>query len=72
MRASRIFVLGVLAACGDDGGSVFGDAAVTNDAQLFVRSASGSINSYYVDTVANYVVTTNVSNKQLQFMDGAP
>ncbi|HEX5059340.1 MAG TPA: hypothetical protein VFV99_08275 [Kofleriaceae bacterium] len=47
-------------------------AAITGDAQLFARSASGSITGYYVDMVNNYVVTTTVSNKQLQFMDGAP
>jgi hypothetical protein len=47
-------------------------AAVTSDAQLFVRSATGSINAYLTDTVASYTVTTTVSNKQIQFVDGEP
>lgn len=46
--------------------------AITNDNQLFRRSASGSINGYFPTAVASYVVTTNVSNKQIQFVEGAP
>jgi hypothetical protein len=46
--------------------------AITNDTQLFKRAASGSITGYYTDTVSNYVVTTTFSNKQIQFLDGAP
>lgn len=45
---------------------------ITSDAQLFVRSASGSLNGYYTDTVSNYTVTTTVSNKQIQFAEGSP
>jgi hypothetical protein len=45
---------------------------ITSDAQLFRRGATGSISGYYPDSVASYVVTTNVSNKQIQFVDGAP
>jgi len=47
-------------------------ATILSDPQLFSRSATGGINGYYVDTVANYVVTTTVSNKQLQFTEGQP
>jgi hypothetical protein len=46
---------------------------VTSDAQMFKRStSSGAITGLYPDTVAGYVVTTVYSNKQLQFVDGAP
>ena len=45
---------------------------ITNDTQLFKRAATGSITGYYTDTVASYVVTTTVSNKQIQFAEGAP
>jgi hypothetical protein len=47
-------------------------ATILGDAQLFARSATGGINGYFTDTVANYVVTTTVSNKQLQFVEGQP
>lgn len=47
-------------------------AAITNDPQLFSRNATGAITGHYVDAVANYVVTTTVSNKQLQFQEGQP
>ena len=47
-------------------------ATILNDPQLFARSATGGINGHYVDTVANYTVTTTVSNKQLQFQEGQP
>ncbi|MBL9015740.1 MAG: hypothetical protein JNL83_16265 [Myxococcales bacterium] len=47
-------------------------AAVTSDAQLFVRATNGSISAYLTDTVASYTVTTTVSNKQIQFVDGEP
>lgn len=45
---------------------------INNDASLFKRSTSGSITGYYTTAVDNYLVTTNVSNKQIQFVDGAP
>lgn len=47
-------------------------AAITNDTQLFKRSGSGSVNGYYPDTVASYVVTDSASNKQIQFAEGSP
>ena len=47
-------------------------AAINNDTQLFARSATGAITGYYTDNVASFTVTTTVSNKQVQFMDGAP
>lgn len=46
--------------------------SITNDTQLFKRSGSGSVNGYYPDTVASYVVTDSVSNKQIQFAEGSP
>jgi hypothetical protein len=46
--------------------------AIMTDASLFKRSTSGSIQGYYPAAVDNYVVTTNVSNKQIQFVDGEP
>ena len=42
------------------------------DTSLFKRSTSGSINGYYPAAVDSYTVTTSVSNKQIQFVDGAP
>lgn len=46
---------------------------INSDAQLFRRSASnGSITGLYTDSVGSYVVMTVYSNKQLQFVDGAP
>lgn len=45
---------------------------ITNDTALFKRSTSGSISGYYPTSVDSYVVTTTVSNKQIQFADGAP
>ena len=42
------------------------------DTSLFKRSTSGSINGYYPTAVDSYTVTTSVSNKQIQFVDGAP
>jgi hypothetical protein len=47
-------------------------ATIMGDPQLFARSATGGINGYYTDTVANYTVTTTVSNKQIQFQEGQP
>jgi hypothetical protein len=47
-------------------------ASITNDTQLFKRSGSGSVSGYYPDTVATYVVTDSVSNKQIQFAEGSP
>ncbi len=47
-------------------------ATINNDNQLFSRATSGSINGYYPASVDSYVVTTTVSNKQIQFVDGAP
>lgn len=45
---------------------------VTSDAQLFKRSGNGSISAYYTTMVDSYVITTNVSNKQIQFAEGSP
>ncbi|HUS30930.1 MAG TPA: hypothetical protein VMZ53_20610 [Kofleriaceae bacterium] len=45
---------------------------VTNDASLFKRSTTGAITGYYTTTVDNYTVMTTVSNKPIQFVDGAP
>jgi hypothetical protein len=47
-------------------------AMITSDTQLFRRSATGALTGYYGATVDNYVVTTTVSNKQIQFEEGAP
>lgn len=47
-------------------------AAITTDAQLFRRSATGTITGYYPDVVASYVVTDSVTNKQIQFAEGSP
>lgn len=47
-------------------------STIMGDPQLFARSGSGGISGYYVDTVASYVVTTNVTNKPLQFQEGQP
>jgi hypothetical protein len=47
-------------------------AAITNDTALFKRSATGSITGYSVDNVATFTVTTTVSNKPLQFVEGSP
>jgi hypothetical protein len=46
--------------------------AILDDAQLFRRSASGSISGFYVAAVASYTTTTSVTNKQIQFAEGAP
>ncbi len=46
---------------------------ITTDTQLFRRSATnGAITGLYPDAVDSYVVTTTYSNKQIQFVDGAP
>jgi hypothetical protein len=45
---------------------------ITNDTQLFKRSASGSISAYYTDNVASFTITTTVTNRPIQFADGAP
>jgi hypothetical protein len=47
-------------------------SAITSDPQLFSRSATGGITGYFVDTVASYLVTTTVSNRQIQFQEGSP
>lgn len=47
-------------------------AAVTADTDLFTRSATGAINAYRTDNVATYTITTNVTNRPIQFADGAP
>jgi hypothetical protein len=44
--------------------------AITSDAQLFKRSTTGALMGYYADAVSNYIVTTTVSNKQIQFAEG--
>jgi hypothetical protein len=45
---------------------------IDSDADLFTRSSSGSISGIYVDRVATYLVTTTVSNRQVQFAEGEP
>jgi hypothetical protein len=47
-------------------------ATITADTSLFKRSTSGSISGYYPTAVDSHTVTTTVSNKQIQFVDGAP
>jgi hypothetical protein len=49
-----------------------GPAMIDSDADLFTRSSSGSISGIYVDRVATYLVTTTVSNRQVQFAEGEP
>jgi hypothetical protein len=44
---------------------------VTADTQLFARMGS-SISGFYPGMVASYTITTTVSNKQIQFAEGAP
>jgi hypothetical protein len=46
--------------------------AITNDTQLFKRGTTGGITGFYPTTVATYVVTTTVNNKQIQFAEGSP
>ncbi|HEY4180249.1 MAG TPA: hypothetical protein VGM90_25575 [Kofleriaceae bacterium] len=46
--------------------------AITSDAQLFKRSASGSINAYLIDNVANFTINTTVNDLQIQFAEGVP
>lgn len=45
---------------------------INHDNQLFRRSGSGSITGYFGTSVDNYIVTTTVSNKQIQFAEGSP
>jgi hypothetical protein len=46
---------------------------IDSDTALFKRAASNAaITGIYTDAVDSYVVTTVYSNKQLQFVDGAP
>jgi hypothetical protein len=45
---------------------------ITNDTALFRRSATGSISGFFPTAVDNYIVTTTVSNKQIQFVEGQP
>lgn len=47
-------------------------ATVSNDTALFKRSTTGSIQGFYPVAVDNYIVTTTVSNKQIQFVEGEP
>jgi hypothetical protein len=46
--------------------------AISGDAQLFKRSTTGAITGYFTDAVSSYVVTTVISNKQIQFAEGQP
>lgn len=48
--------------------------AVMNDAQLFRRSPAitGSINGFLTDTVASFTITTTVTLRQIQFLEGQP
>ncbi|MGE0546220.1 MAG: hypothetical protein AB7O24_12250 [Kofleriaceae bacterium] len=47
-------------------------ATIMDDATLFKRSMTGSISSFYIDTVSTFTITTTVSNRQLQFAEGSP
>lgn len=47
-------------------------ATITSDATLFKRSTTGALQGYYPAAVDNYVVSTSVSNKQIQFVEGEP
>lgn len=47
-------------------------SAILSDADLYRRSATGSVTAYLVDNVASFTVGTTVNNLQLQFVDGAP
>jgi len=47
-------------------------AAITSDASLFKRSASGAITGYLVDNVAGFTVNTTTNDLQLQFVEGSP
>jgi hypothetical protein len=45
---------------------------IASDASLFRRTTSGAISGYYTDNVESYLLTSIVSNKQIQFAEGAP
>jgi hypothetical protein len=45
-------------------------ATILSDARLFTRATSRSISGYLTDNVASFAITTTVSNKQIQFVDG--
>jgi hypothetical protein len=46
--------------------------AITNDTRmLFKRSTTGSMTGYYSDTSRTTFITTTVSNKQVQFVEGS-
>jgi hypothetical protein len=45
---------------------------VMADGDLFKRNAAGAISGYYVDKVASFTVTTTVTDRQVQYVDGAP
>ncbi|MDB4961427.1 MAG: hypothetical protein JWP01_1426 [Myxococcales bacterium] len=45
---------------------------ITADSALFRRGTTGAISGYYPTSVASYTVTTTLSNKQVQFAEGAP
>jgi hypothetical protein len=47
-------------------------ADVMDDATLYKRSMTGSISAYYVEKVATLSITTTVSNRPLQFVEGSP
>jgi len=47
-------------------------SAIMADSDLFNRNAGGAITAYRTDNVASYTVTTNVTNRPIQFADGAP
>jgi hypothetical protein len=47
-------------------------SAITADTDLFTRNAAGAISAYRADNVATFTVTTNVTNRPIQFADGAP
>ena len=46
--------------------------AIMADTDLFTRNAGGAITAYRVDNVATFTITTNVTNRPIQFADGAP
>jgi hypothetical protein len=47
-------------------------SVITRDTELFRRAATGAITAYQIDNVASYAVTTTVTNRPLQFVEGAP
>lgn len=47
-------------------------STITSDTELFRRTASGTLNGYRPDNVADYTIGTVVNNIPLQFVEGQP